>query len=238
MNEPYRVVPLSPVRKMIAARTAAATQTVPHFRLGVDLDMEGILTVLHARRQGTTAGGRHPSSINDMVVKLCAEALQETPALNIQWVEGELRRLERVDIAVVVALDEGISTPIVRDAGRKSLTEISNELRELTLRARTQTLRMEELVGGSFSVSNLGMYGVAEFDAIINPPQCAILAVGAAHRAVVPGNDREVRVTSVARVTLSCDHRAVDGAVGASFLCALKRRAEDHRHLETLVSAS
>jgi pyruvate dehydrogenase E2 component (dihydrolipoamide acetyltransferase) len=230
-------VPLSPIRKMIAARTAAATQTVPHFRLRADLDMEGILTVLHARRQGTTAGGRHPS-INDMLVKLCAEALQETPALNIQWVEGELRRLERVDIAVVVALDEGISTPILRDAGRKSLVAISDEMRELGRRARAQTLRMEELMGGSFSVSNLGMYGVAEFDAIINPPQCAILAVGAAHRAVVPGNDREVRVTSVARVTLSCDHRAVDGAVGASFLSALKRRAEDHRHLETLVSAS
>lgn len=237
MNEPYRIVPLSPIRKMIAARTAAATQTVPHFRLRADLDMEGILTVLHARSQGTTAGGRHPS-INDMLVKLCAEALQETPALNIQWVEGELRRLERVDIAVVVALDEGISTPILRDAGRKSLVAISDEMRELGRRARAQTLRMEELMGGSFSVSNLGMYGVAEFDAIINPPQCAILAVGAAHRAVVPGNDREVRVTSVARVTLSCDHRAVDGAVGASFLCALKRRAEDHRHLETLVSAS
>jgi pyruvate dehydrogenase E2 component (dihydrolipoamide acetyltransferase) len=237
VNEPYRIVPLSPIRKMIAARTAAATQTVPHFRLRADLDMEGILTVLHARSQGTTAGGRHPS-INDMLVKLCAEALQETPALNIQWVEGELRRLERVDIAVVVALDEGISTPILRDAGRKSLVAISDEMRELGRRARAQTLRMEELMGGSFSVSNLGMYGVAEFDAIINPPQCAILAVGAAHRAVVPGNDREVRVTSVARVTLSCDHRAVDGAVGASFLCALKRRAEDHRHLETLVSAS
>jgi pyruvate dehydrogenase E2 component (dihydrolipoamide acetyltransferase) len=236
VNEPYRVVPLSPVRKMIAARTTAATQTIPHFRLGVDLDMEGILAVQRAHRQGTAASG-HPS-INDMVVKLCADALLEIPVLNIQWVEGELRRLERVDIAVVVALDEGVSTPIVRDAGRKSLIEISNELRELTHRARTQTLRMEELVGGSFSVSNLGMYGVAEFDAIINPPQCAILAVGAVHRAVVPASDEQVRITSVARVTLSCDHRAVDGAVGAAFLSALKRRVEDEGHLEALASAS
>ena len=236
MNEPYRVVPLSPVRRMIAARTTAATQTIPHFRLGVDLDMEGIVAVLRAHRE-ETVGGAHPS-INDMVVKLCADTLLETPGLNSQWVEGELRRLERVDIAVVVALDEGVSTPIVRDAGRKSLIEISNELRELTRRARAQTLRMEEIVGGSFSVSNLGMYGVAEFDAIINPPQCAILAVGAVHRAVVPAGDEQVRISSVGRVTLSCDHRAVDGAAGAAFLCALKRRVEDRGHLEGLVSAS
>ena len=242
MSESFTVLPLSPIRRMIAARTAEAKQTIPHFRLREDIEVDAVVARRGAIEQGR--GGRpEPGrgerlSLNDVLIKACADALVATPALNLQWVDGELRHLHSVDISVVVALEEGLATPIVRRAEEKSVWEISREIRALTVRARQHALKIDEILGGSFSVSNLGMYGVPEFDAIINPPKCAILAIGAARKCVVPGNGLGSRIASLMRVTLSCDHRAIDGATGAAFLSALKLRLEDPEHLRRMTEAT
>jgi pyruvate dehydrogenase E2 component (dihydrolipoamide acetyltransferase) len=233
-TEAFTAQPLSPMRRMIAARTAEAKQTIPHFRLCEDIEVD----VLSAHRQSLAARWPGESvSLNDVLVKACAGALVEVPALNIQWVEGEIHRMESVDIAVIVALEDGLSTPIVRRAHEKSVREIAAEIKALSGRARALKLKTHEILGGSFSISNLGMYGVPEFDAIINPPQCAILAVGAARATLLPASDHSIRVASRMRVTLSCDHRAVDGATGAAFLASLKRRLEDAAALRALTAA-
>ena len=219
---------------MIAARTGEAKRSIPHFRVCEDIETEALAA---CRRRLNASRAQDGVSLNDLIVKACAEALIEVPALNVQWVDGEMRRLTGAHIAVVVALEDGVSTPIVRDADRKPVAQISREIRQLAARARINGLKLEEVVGGSFSVSNLGMYGVPEFDAIINPPQCAILAVGGVRSAVVPGPGDGIRIASLMRVTLSCDHRALDGAAGASFLRVLKRRLEEPEQLAHMVGA-
>jgi len=236
VDDAFTIVPLSPIRKMIAVRTSAAKQAIPHFRVCADIEADALLGQQRAGRE--ESGER--VSITDYLLKACGEALVETPALNVQWVEGEVRRPRSIDIAVVVALEEGISTPVVRGVDGKSLHEVSREVRAMSARARKNTLKMEEISGGSFSVSNLGMYGVPEFDAIINPPQCSILAVGAARHCVVPVGEavEGTRIASIMRVTLSCDHRVIDGRLGAQFLAALKRRLEDEGYLRTLTEES
>lgn len=222
MTDSYSERPLSPVRKMIAARTVETVQTIPHFRLHADIEIDA-LRALRAHRQRARQEG---ITVNDLIVKACAAALVDSPALNIQCVDGQIRDMHTVDIAVVVALEDGLSTPIIRECERKSVWEISDECRQLRERARRNALRTNEIFGGSFSISNLGMFAIPEFDALINPPQCAILAVGAARPVVLPAEAAQTRVATVMRVTLSCDHRAVDGATGAKFLGALKQYLE------------
>jgi pyruvate dehydrogenase E2 component (dihydrolipoamide acetyltransferase) len=230
MGKAYTVMPLSPIRKVIAARMAEAKRTIPHFRLSSDIEVDALLALRSELR------ARYPDvklSLNDLLLKGCAAALMDAPTINIQWVDGAIRRYHTADISVVTALEDGISTPILRGAECKSIWEISREVKELTARAAKNGLTMDEVYGGSFSVSNLGMYGVDQFDAIINPPQCAILAVGAARRQVLPSPEGETRTPTVVRVTLSLDHRAIDGAVGAAFLSALRQRLAEPEYMRS-----
>jgi pyruvate dehydrogenase E2 component (dihydrolipoyllysine-residue acetyltransferase) len=219
MNENYLVRPLSPMRKVIAARMSEAKRTIPHFRLMADIEVDALLA---RRTQLCRARPGIPLSLNDLLIKAAAHALTEVPEVNVQWAENELHQFASADISIVTAVEGGLTTPIVRKAQLKSIWEISAEVKDLAARAARNELKMDEIVGGSFSISNLGMYGVDEFDAVINPPQCAILAIGAAKSRCVASRDLEPRVATVMRVTLSADHRAIDGIAGAHFLSALK----------------
>jgi pyruvate dehydrogenase E2 component (dihydrolipoamide acetyltransferase) len=232
MSESFTRVPLTPIRKVIAARMTEAKQTIPHFRMTADVEIDELLAL---RRELRLTNRERTPSLTDFIVKASAIALMETPRINIQWADQELRQFSTADISVIVALNEGLSTPILRNADQKAVWEISRELKELAARARQNVLRLDEIVGGSFSVSNLGMYDVDEFDAIINPPQCAILAVGSGKPRVVVGPGGTPCVATMIRATLSCDHRAIDGATSAAFLSKLKRGLE---HPATMLAAS
>jgi len=222
MSEHYIVRPLSPMRRVIAARMSEAKRTIPHFRLGAEIEVDALLlrrTELRQARPGSAL------SLNDLLIKACAQALMDVPEVNVQWADNGLHQFASADISIVTAVEGGLVTPIVRSAQAKSVWQISSEVKELVARAARNELKMQEIVGGSFSISNLGMHGVDEFDAVINPPQCAILAIGAARSRCV-ARELEPHVATVMRVTLSADHRAIDGVVGARFLTALKRRIE------------
>lgn len=228
MDEGYTVTALSPMRKAIAARMTEATRTIPHFRLAADIEVDALIGVrqeLHRRDASVSI------SLNDILIKACAAALMDNPAINIQWVEGEIHQYHTADISVVMAINGGLSTPIIRSAESKTIWEISNEVKSLAARAAKNALKMNEIVGGSFSLSNLGMYGVDQFDAIVNPPQCAILAIGCAKPRCVVSQQGAVNIANVTRVTLSADHRAIDGVVGAQFLSAVRHHVEQPRHL-------
>ena len=222
MPEIYTAVQLSPLRKVIAARMTEAKQTIPHYRLGVDIRMDALMAAREALRAGRPGAA---ISLNDLLIKACASALMEMPAVNIQWVGGVIHRYPSADISVVMAIDGGLSTPIIRAAETKSEWAIAREVRELSARAAANTLKMQEVFGGTFTISNLGMYGVDEFDAIINAPQCAILALGRAAPRVVADNGG-MAIATMLRATLSVDHRAIDGAVGAQFLSTLRQYVE------------
>ena len=225
MAEPFTITALSPLRKVIAARMSEATRTIPHYRVVADIEVDALLKVRQELRNESREGGAKANlSLNDLLIKACAAALMDTPAVNVQWVDDEIHRYHTADISVVIAVEGGLSTPIIRCADTKSIWEISSEVKELAARAAKNALKVQEIVGGSFSISNLGMYDVDRFDAIINPPQCAILAVGAAKPRVVVSSQGEMRVANVMTATLSCDHRAIDGAMGAAFLTALRQR--------------
>lgn len=216
--------PLSAMRRTIAARLQASKQSAPHYRVSMDLDLEALLALrdtLNAAVPGLKI------SVNDMLVKASAQALMAVPQLNVQYDEQRqvIRQLADADIAVAVAIDGGLITPIVAAANRKSLGEISNLIRDLATRAKAGTLKPAEFQGGSFSISNLGMHGVRQFDAIINPPQVAILAVGAAAEQVVV-RDGQMVIRRQLTASLSSDHRVVDGALAASFMKELKRLVE------------
>jgi pyruvate dehydrogenase E2 component (dihydrolipoamide acetyltransferase) len=230
MVEAYTVKALSPVRKIIAARMLEAKRSIPHFRLGMSIDVDALLAL---RRELQVSHPCDKLSLNDFLIKACAAALMEVPEVNVQWADNAIHEYGTADISVVAAVSGGLSTPVLRGADSKSIWEISREIKELVSRARRNALKMDEIVGGSFSLSNLGMYGIDDFDAIINPPQCAILAVGAAAPTVLVSPDREIRAATVLRATLSADHRAIDGATGALFLSALRRRME---HPEQLIA--
>jgi pyruvate dehydrogenase E2 component (dihydrolipoamide acetyltransferase) len=223
MKEDYLVRPLSPMRRVIATRMIEAKRTIPHFRLTAEIEVDALLA-----RRAELRESRPDSalSLNDLLIKACAQALMDVPEVNIQWADNELHQFASADISIVTSVAGGLATPIVRNAQAKSVWQISAEVKELTARAARNELRMEQILGGSFSVSNLGMYGVDEFDAIINPPQCAILAIGAARSRCVLSRDLEPHAATVMRVTLSADHRAIDGVVGARFLGALRSRME------------
>jgi pyruvate dehydrogenase E2 component (dihydrolipoamide acetyltransferase) len=219
----YVDVPLNRMRRTIARRLTESKSTVPHFYLVADCRVDELL----ALRQTVNENAPRKISVNDFVVKAAAGALMDVPDANVAWNGDSIRRFSAADIAVAVASDEGLTTPIVRGVNRLSLGELSATVAEMAERAREGRLKQHELEGGSLSVSNLGMYGTAQFSAIINPPQAAILAVGAARPAPVVTADEELGVGHVMTVTLSADHRAIDGALAAQWLTAFQRRIEN-----------
>jgi pyruvate dehydrogenase E2 component (dihydrolipoamide acetyltransferase) len=211
------------MRRTIARRLVEAVQTIPHFYLSADVDLTRLLSI----REGASMALGVKLSINDFVIKGFALALQRVPAANAIWAEDAILRFRHSDIGVAVSIGGGLLTPVIRKAETKSVAAISTEMKDLASRARERRLQPHEYQGGAASVSNLGMHGVGEFSAIINPPQSSILAVGAGERRPVEGADGAVRFATLMTVTLSCDHRVVDGALGAQVLGAFKAAIED-----------
>ena len=221
---PHREVPLSNMRKVIAKRLTEAKQTIPHFYLSVDVELDALLK-LRADLNGRK-GADYKLSVNDLIIKAVAIAIRQKPAVNAYWGGDKVFELEDIDVSVAVAIDGGLITPIVRNADRKGLATISAEMKDLATRAKAGKLKPEEYQGGGFSISNLGMYGIKEFAAVINPPQSCILAVGAGEKRPVV-KDNALAIATVMTVTLSIDHRVVDGALGAEWLQAFKALVED-----------
>jgi pyruvate dehydrogenase E2 component (dihydrolipoamide acetyltransferase) len=222
----FEEVPLDGMRRTIATRLVQAKQTIPHFYLTADVEM-GRLLALREEANAAAPPDRdgQPAfklSVNDLIIKAWAAALQRVPAANAAWAEDRILRFRHSDIGIAVAIEGGLITPVIRQVELKTLRAISAEMRELADRARARHLKPHEYQGGASAISNLGMYGVREFAAIINPPQATILAVGAARRQAVEQGDGGVGFASVMTVTLSCDHRVVDGALGAQLLAAFR----------------
>jgi pyruvate dehydrogenase E2 component (dihydrolipoyllysine-residue acetyltransferase) len=226
----YEEVPLNSMRRTIATRLVEAKQTIPHFYLTADLAAGRLIEMREeanaAAPKGKDGQPTFKLSLNDFIIKAWAAALQRIPAANAVWAGDRILQFRNSDIGVAVALEGGLITPVVRNAETKSLTAISAEMRDLADRARQKKLRPNEYQGGSSAISNLGMYGVREFSAIINPPHATILAVGATRRAPIEAQDGSVKFISQMTVTLSCDHRVVDGALGAELLTAFKKFVE------------
>ena len=216
-------VPLTPMRRVVARRLTESMQSAPHFYLTVRVDVTRLLELRAELNRQLAAGGQDLKvSVNDMIVKACAGLLAANRELNVSFGGDKLVVHQRVHVGVAVAVDGGLLVPVVRDADQKSLTQVAREAGELVGRARAGRLGGDDMGGGTFTVSNLGMLGVEQFTAVINPPEAAILAVGAAGPEPVVTADGEVEVRQVLRLTLSIDHRAVDGATGARFLAQLK----------------
>jgi pyruvate dehydrogenase E2 component (dihydrolipoamide acetyltransferase) len=220
---PYRDEPTSVMRQTIARRLVTSIGPVPHFFLTTEIEMD---RVVEMRRSVNELDAELKISINDVIIKVAAAALIQHPQVNASFQDRNVRYYERADIGVAVAIEDGLITPVVRSADQKSLSQIAGEVRELAERARSRKLMPEEYTGATFSISNLGMLGIDEFTAVINPPEAAILAVGAVTpKAVV--RDGQVVVRQMMRVTMSCDHRVIDGATGARFLQTFKRLLEN-----------
>jgi pyruvate dehydrogenase E2 component (dihydrolipoamide acetyltransferase) len=226
----YELIPHDGMRRTIAQRLTAATNSMPTFYLTVDCDI-GKLTAAReeinaAAPKGQDGKPAYKLSVNDFVIKALALALQRVPEANVSWTEAAMLRHKHSDIGVAVALPFGLITPIIRQAETKSLSAISNEMKDLAVRAKGKKLKPNEYQGGTSSVSNLGMYGIKDFTAVINPPQSSILAVGTGEeRAVVRGG--KIEIATMMSVTLSCDHRAIDGALGAQLITAFKTLIEN-----------
>jgi pyruvate dehydrogenase E2 component (dihydrolipoyllysine-residue acetyltransferase) len=226
----YEIVPHDGMRRTIAQRLTAATQSVPTFYLTIDCD---IGRLLDAREQINAAAPKdkekkplYKLSVNDFVIKALAVALQQVPDCNVSWTEAGMVKHKHSDIGVAVAMPGGLITPIIRNAESKSLSTISNEMKDLAARARTRKLKPQEYQGGTSSVSNLGMFGISHFTAVINPPQSTILAVGSSEERAVVRNGK-IEAAHIMSVTLSCDHRSIDGALGAELIGAFKRLVEN-----------
>jgi len=222
-DAPFERIPLDAMRRTIARRLVEAKQTVPHFYLSADVDIDSLLTL----RERANAELSAKLSINDFIIKAYALALQRVPAANAVWGEDAILRFPHSDVGVAVAIEGGLLTPVIRKAETKSLSAISAEMKDLAARARERKLLPQEYQGGAASISNLGMYGVREFSAIINPPQSTILAVGAGQRRPVEATNGGIAFATLMTVTLSCDHRVVDGALGAQLLAAFKAVMEN-----------
>jgi pyruvate dehydrogenase E2 component (dihydrolipoamide acetyltransferase) len=225
---PHKLVPLSTMRKVIARRLTESKQQVPHFYLTVDCDIDKLLAgrVALNAKSPEKGPGAFKLSVNDFVIKSVAAALRQVPNANASFSDDGMLLWENVDISVAVAIDGGLITPIIRDADKKGLVEISNTMKDLAARAKSGKLKPEEFQGGTFSISNLGMFGIKDFAAVINPPQGCILAVGAGEQRPVVKNGA-LAIATMMSVTLSVDHRVVDGSVGAEFLAAFKKIVED-----------
>lgn len=226
-GQEFDEVPHSNMRKVIAQRLSESKQTVPHFYLTVDCEIDKLLELRKDLNGRSPEGdGAYKISVNDFVVRAVALSMRKVPMVNVSWTDAAMRVYKSIDVSVAVAIDGGLITPIVRNADHKGLAEISVEMKDLAARARDGKLAPEEYQGGGFSISNLGMFGVKDFSAIINPPQSCILAVGAGEQRPIV-KDGALSVATVMSCTLSVDHRAVDGALGAQFLQAFKGMIED-----------
>ncbi|SNB61113.1 pyruvate dehydrogenase E2 component (dihydrolipoamide acetyltransferase) [Arboricoccus pini] len=223
-SAPHDVIQLNTMRKTIAKRLTQSKQTIPHFYLTIDVNLDALMD-MRATLNGR-AGADYKLSVNDFVIKAVAVALKRKPDANAAWGGDKVFRFKDIDVSVAVAIEGGLITPIVKKADQKGLATISNEMKDLAKRAREGKLKPEEFQGGGFSISNLGMFGIREFAAVINPPQACILAVGAGEkRAIVVGS--EIKIATMMTVTLSVDHRVVDGALGAEFLAEFKKLVEE-----------
>jgi pyruvate dehydrogenase E2 component (dihydrolipoamide acetyltransferase) len=228
ITAPHTAVPNSSIRKVIARRLAESKATIPHFYVSTDVEIDALLKIradLNARSP-KDGPGAYKLSVNDLVIKATAVTLRRFPNVNAMWTEDAILQLHDVDISVAVSIPDGLITPIVKGADIKGLAAISNEMKDLAARAKTGKLKPEEFQGGGFSISNMGMYGVRDFAAIINPPQAGILAVSAGEQRPVVKNGA-LAIATVMTLTLSVDHRVIDGALAAEFLQALKRNIED-----------
>ena len=219
----YDAIENSMMRKAISRRLTESKQQVPHFYLSLDVQMDRLMDL--RAQLNESADGAFKLSVNDFIVKAVAKALVDVPAANASWTDSHTFQHKHAHISIAVAIEGGLITPIVRFAEQKSIVDISNEIKELAGKARTGALKPEEYTGGTFSISNLGMYGIKQFQAIVNPPEGAILAVGGTEERAVAENGQVV-VKKMMTLTLSCDHRVVDGAVGAEYLNALKKHIE------------
>ncbi|MCA3447794.1 MAG: pyruvate dehydrogenase complex dihydrolipoamide acetyltransferase [Rhodobacter sp.] len=222
----YDVVPLDGMRKTIAARLTEAKQTIPHFYLRRSVQLDALLAFRETLNKHLESRSIK-LSVNDFIIKACALALQQVPDANAVWAGDRIFRLRPSDVAVAVAIEGGLFTPVLRDAHQKSISTLSAEMKDLAARARTRKLAPHEYQGGSFAISNLGMFGIENFDAVINPPHGSILAVGAGLKTPVVGKDGTITVATVMSMTLSVDHRVIDGALGAEFLQAILQNLED-----------
>jgi pyruvate dehydrogenase E2 component (dihydrolipoamide acetyltransferase) len=219
-------VKLDGMRKTVAARLTEAKQTIPHFYLRRSVQLDALMKFRGQLNAQVESRGVK-LSVNDFIIKACAMALQKVPDANAVWAGDRMLRLKPSDVAVAVAVDGGLFTPVIKDAHLKSLSALSAEMKDLAGRARSRKLAPHEYVGGSFAISNLGMFGIENFDAVINPPHGSILAVGAGIKTPVVGKDGELTVATVMSMTLSVDHRVIDGALGAEFLTAIIENLEN-----------
>ena len=215
-DNPSKSIEHTSMRKVIAERLVSSKNTAPHFYLNVDLEVD----ILMDKRASLNADNSEKISVNDLIIKCVATALKKHPEININWTDSAILQFENADISVAVATDAGLITPIIRNAGNLSVQEISLEMKRLSDLAHSNKLMPSDYQGGTFSISNLGMLGIKDFTAVINPPQCAILAVGSL-QTKVDENDGKAVFSKIISVTMSCDHRAIDGAVGARFLQTL-----------------
>jgi len=230
MFEPdsYDLVPHDNMRKTIAERLTVAKSTIPHFYLSIDCELDSLMAArqrLNARapKEGE---GAYKLSVNDLIIKAMGLALRDVPTANAVWTDSGILISKHTDVAVAVAVEGGLFTPVLRDVGEKSLVQLSAEMKDLAERARKKRLAPHEYQGGTTSISNLGMYGIRRFDAVINPPHATILSIGQGERRpVVKGN--EIQIATVMSCTLSCDHRVVDGALGSQLLGAFKGYIEE-----------
>ena len=222
----FEEVSLDGMRKTIAARLTEAKQSIPHFYLRRDIELDALMKFRADLNKQLEARGVK-LSVNDFIIKACALALQSVPDANAVWAGDRMLKLKPSDVAVAVAIEGGLFTPVLRDAEMKSLSALSAEMKDLAGRARDRKLAPHEYQGGSFAISNLGMFGIDNFDAVINPPHGAILAVGAGIKKPIVGKDGDVTVATVMSVTLSVDHRVIDGALGAQLLTAIKENLEN-----------
>ena len=224
-DRPHEEISLDGMRKTIAARLTEAKQSVPHFYLRRDIHLDALLKFRSQLNKQLEPRGVK-LSVNDFIIKACALALQQVPQANAVWAGDRTLQFDKSDVAVAVAIEGGLFTPVLKDAEMKSLSALSAEMKDLATRARDRKLAPHEYVGGSFAISNLGMFGIDNFDAIINPPHAAILAVGAGTKKPIVGADGELAVGTVMSTTLSVDHRVIDGALGADLLNAIKDNLE------------
>ncbi|MFZ8865024.1 MAG: pyruvate dehydrogenase complex dihydrolipoamide acetyltransferase [Rickettsiales bacterium] len=229
-EEAYQTLPNNNIRQVIADRLLQAKQTIPHFYLSLDCNISDLLKLRvqlnSAAPQDESGNKAYRISVNDIVIKAAAMSLKKVPAANASWSDEAILQYNNIDISVAVAIEDGLITPIIHNADQKSILTISAEMKQLAAKAKAGVLKPEEFQGGGFSISNLGMYGIKQFNAIVNPPQSAILAVGSGEKRVIVEND-EFKAVDVMTVSLSCDHRVVDGAVGAELLASFKYYIEN-----------
>ena len=222
----FEEMPLDGMRKIIASRLTEAKQTIPHFYLRREIQLDALLK-FRSELNKSLADKGIKLSVNDFIIKACANALQEVPDCNAVWAGDRILKLKPSDVAVAVAIEGGLFTPVLRDAESRTLSSLSTDMKDLAARAKTRKLAPHEYQGGSFAISNLGMMGITNFDAVINPPHGSILAVGAGQKMPVVNAEGELDIATVMSVTLSVDHRVIDGALGAQFLAAVKQNLEN-----------